>query len=135
MLGGRESVDPQYVLESSDVALNQDEVEKSALDKEIFEASKKVRSEASSGTSNFQDHSHQIPIQMMTILLFQDHYFSNPSHQVGSKERRLPQNVLRPTTNAKKGKAHQQIAYKMRPMQPSLSLNRAKKRTSSLWPK
>ena len=52
VLGGRESVDPQHVLESSDVALNQDEVEKSALDNEIIEASKKVRSEASSGTSN-----------------------------------------------------------------------------------
>ena len=41
VLGGRESVDPQHVLESSDVALNQDDVEKSALDNEIFEASKK----------------------------------------------------------------------------------------------
>ena len=51
----------------------------------------------------FQDHSRQIPIQMMTILLFQDHYCSNPSHQVGSKERRLPQNVLR-ANKCKKGK-------------------------------
>ena len=38
VLRGRESVDPQQVLESSNVTLNQDKVEKSALDNEIFEA-------------------------------------------------------------------------------------------------
>ena len=48
----RTLVDPQHVLESSDVAFNQDEVEKSALNNEIFEASKEVWSEASSGTSD-----------------------------------------------------------------------------------
>ena len=37
-----------------------------------------------------QDHSHQIPIHQMTVWLCQDHYFSSPSRQVGSKERRLP---------------------------------------------
>lgn len=38
VLRRRESVDPQHVLESSNVTLNQDKVEKSALDNEIFEA-------------------------------------------------------------------------------------------------
>ena len=36
VLGGRESVEPQHVLESSDIALNQDDVEKNALDDEVY---------------------------------------------------------------------------------------------------
>ena len=36
VLGGTESLDPPHVLESNDVALNQDDLEKNALDNETF---------------------------------------------------------------------------------------------------
>ena len=69
-----------------------------------------------------QDYSHQIPIHQMTVWLCQDHYFSSPSRQVGSKERRLPQNRLRPAARVRKGKTPQQLAHKwMGTMAPSLS--------------
>ena len=84
-----------------------------ALDNEIFEVSKKYGQKHRQELATFQDNSHQISIQMMTILPSQDHYFSNASHQVESKERRMPQNVLRLTTNPKKGKAHQQTVHKI----------------------
>lgn len=42
VLGGRQSVDPQHVLQSSNVALNQDVVEKSALDNETIEGTSNI---------------------------------------------------------------------------------------------
>lgn len=42
VLGERQSVDPQHVLESSNVALNQDVVEESALDNETFEGTSNI---------------------------------------------------------------------------------------------
>ena len=38
IMGGRESVNPQHVIESSDIALSQEDLEKSILDEEIYEA-------------------------------------------------------------------------------------------------
>ena len=135
MLGGRESVDPQHVTESSDVALNQEEVEKSALDKEIFEASKKVRSEASSGTSNIPRSQSPNSDSDDDDIAFSRSLFFQSKSSSGVKRKKAAPKCAKANNKCKKGKAHQQIAYKMRPMQPSLSLNRAKKRTCSLWPK
>ena len=128
VLGERESVDPQHVLQSSDVALNQDEVGKSALDNEIFEASKKVRSEASSGTSN-------IPRSQSPNSDSNDDDIAFSRSSWGQKKEGCPKMCYDQQQMQKKGKAHQQMAHKMSSMPLSLSLNRAKKRTSSFWPK
>lgn len=51
ILGVRESVNQQHVLESSDIALDQVNIEKDAVDNKIFEASKKAQAGESLGKS------------------------------------------------------------------------------------
>ena len=109
VLGGRESVDPQHVLESSDVALNQDKVEKSALDNEIFEASKKVRSEASSGTSNIPRSQSPNSDSDDDDIAFSRSLFSQSKSSSGVKRKKAAPKCAKTDNkiNAKKGKAHQ----------------------------
>lgn len=135
VLGGRESVDPQNVLESSDVALNQDKVEKSALDNEIFEASEKVRLEASSGTSSIPRSQSPNSDSDDDDIAFSRSLFFQSKSTSGVKRKKTAPKYAKTNNKCKKGKAHQQPAHKMGPMPPSLSLNRAKKRMSSSWPK
>jgi len=104
VLGGRESVDPQHLLESSDVALNQDEVEKSALDNEIFEASKRVRSEASSGTNNISRS--QLPNSDSDdddIAFSRSLYFQSKSSS-GVKRKEAAPKCAKTNNKCKKGK-------------------------------
>lgn len=104
VLGGRESVDPQNVLESSDVALNQDKVEKSALDNEIFEASEKVRLEASSGTSSIPRSQSPNSDSDDDDIAFSRSLFFQSKSTSGVKRKKTAPKCAKTNNKCKKGK-------------------------------
>ena len=104
VFGGRESVDPQHVLESSDVTLNQDEVEKIALDNEIFEATKKVRSEASSGTSNIPRSQSPNSDSDDDDIAFSRSLFLQSKSSSGVKRKKAAPKCAKANNKCKKGK-------------------------------